>query len=115
MALNVEQVDIIKLKTGMPVVVYLDAYPGNTYEGVISEINTVPTGQGIATYGVIIAFEKNFPEEVIFAGMGGSAKIITSQTQDVLIVPNQSITRIAGKNVVSLSRDGKWVDQEVEI
>ncbi len=115
MALDVEQVDIIKLKTWMPVVVYLDAYPRKTYEWVVSEINSVPVGQGIATYQVIVAFEKTSPEEIVFAGMGGSAKIVTSQTKNVLVVPNQAITRVDGKDVVSLFENGKWTDREVEI
>ena len=112
MTLDVEQVDIIKLTRGMDVIVYLDAYPDNTYEGVISEINTVPVG---STYEVIVAFEKQSPEELVYAGMGGNAKILTSQTKNVLIVPNQAITRKDGKNVVQLYKNGKWIDQEVEI
>jgi multidrug resistance efflux pump len=116
MSLAVEQVDIIKLKAGMEVVVYLDAYPTSTYHGIITEINTVPTTAGnITTYPMTVTFEKNFPEEVILAGMGGNAKVITSQTKNVMVVPNQAITRKDGKNVVKLLKSGKWIDQEVEI
>ena len=46
MQLDVEQVDIMKLRVGMEVIVYLDAYPRETYQGVISEVNTIPTGGG---------------------------------------------------------------------
>jgi multidrug resistance efflux pump len=70
MKLSVEQVDIVKLRQGMEVVVYLDAYSTSSYRGIITEINTVPaTSQGIATYEVTVTFEKNYPEEVILAGM----------------------------------------------
>jgi multidrug efflux pump subunit AcrA (membrane-fusion protein) len=114
--LSVEQVDIIKLKQGMEVVVYLDAYPTSTYHGVISEINTVPVTAGnVTSYGITITFEKNYPTEVILAGMGGNAKIITSQMKNVMIVPNQAITRKEGKNVVKLLKNKLWVDQEIEI
>ncbi|MDR2189843.1 MAG: HlyD family efflux transporter periplasmic adaptor subunit [Candidatus Peribacteria bacterium] len=116
MILSVEQVDIVKLKMGMEVIVYLDAYPNSSYRGVISEVNTVPTtAGGITTYSVKITFEKNHPEEVILAGMGGNAKIITSQTKNVLIVPNQAISRKDGKNVVLRLNANIWKDQEVEI
>jgi len=116
MKLAVEQVDIVKLKQGMEVVVYLDAYPASSYRGVITSINTVPaTSQGIATYDVTVTFEKNYPEEIILAGMGGNAKIITSQKKDVMIVPSQAISRRDGQNVVKLFQNGNWVDQPVEI
>jgi multidrug resistance efflux pump len=116
MTLSVEQVDIIKLKVGMDVVVYLDAYSSSSYRGIISEINTVPTTAGnITKYEVTVTFEKNFPEEVILAGMGGNAKIITAQTKNVLVVPNQAISRKDGKSVVKLLQDKVWIDQEVEI
>jgi multidrug efflux pump subunit AcrA (membrane-fusion protein) len=116
MTLSVEQVDIVKLKEGMEVVVYLDSYPSSSYRGLITEINTVPaSSQGIATYQVNITFEKNFPEEVILAGMGGNAKIITSQTKNVMVVPNQAISRKDGQSVVKLLENGVWVDRVVEI
>jgi hypothetical protein len=54
----------------MEVVVYLDAYPGTTYRGVISEINTIPASAGsLTTYDVTVIFEKNFPDEIMLAGM----------------------------------------------
>jgi HlyD family secretion protein len=116
MKLSVEQVDIVKLKMGMEVEVFLDAYPASEYRGVITTINTVPViSQGVTYYDVKVAFEKNFPEEVILAGMGGNAKIITSQTENVMIVPNQAISKREGKAIVSLLQNGVWDDQEVEI
>ncbi|MDR0859744.1 MAG: HlyD family efflux transporter periplasmic adaptor subunit [Candidatus Peribacteria bacterium] len=116
MTLSVEQVDIIKLKVGMEVVVYLDAYTSSTYQGLITEINTVPTSAGnLTTYEVTITFEKNTPDEVILAGMGGNAKIIMSQTKNVMVVPNQAISRKDGKNVVMLWKNNAWADQEIEI
>ncbi|MDR2541455.1 MAG: biotin/lipoyl-binding protein [Candidatus Peribacteria bacterium] len=116
MTLSVEQVDIIKLKVGMDVVVYLDAYSSSSYHGVISEINTVPSVAGnITKYEVTVMFEKNTPDEVVLAGMGGNSKIITDQTKNVLLVPSQAISRKEGKSVVKLLQNGQWIDQEVEL
>ncbi|MDR0608293.1 MAG: biotin/lipoyl-binding protein [Candidatus Peribacteria bacterium] len=116
MTLSVEQVDIVKLKLNMEVVVYLDAYATASYRGVISEINTVPAASaGITTYEVTVTFEKNDPTEVILAGMGGNAKIITSQTKNVMVVPNQAISRKDGKNVVMRWNGTIWSDQEVAV
>jgi multidrug efflux pump subunit AcrA (membrane-fusion protein) len=114
MTLSVEQVDIVKLKQNMEVVVYLDAYPTTHYRGIISAINTVPASSaGITTYEVTVIFEKSSPDEVILAGMGGNAKVITAQTKNVLVVPNQAISRKDGQNVVKLLKGGTWIDQPV--
>ncbi|MDR0649860.1 MAG: HlyD family efflux transporter periplasmic adaptor subunit [Candidatus Peribacteria bacterium] len=116
MVLSVEQVDIVKLKMGMEVIVYLDAYSDSTYHGVITEINTIPTtAGGITTYSVTVTFEKNYPEEVILAGMGGNAKILIAQTKNVLLVPSQAISRKDGKNVVLRRNSTVWEDREVEV
>lgn len=116
MSLSVEQVDIIKLKIWMDVVVYLDAYSNQTYSWVITEISTIPTSAGgVATYPVSITFEKNSPDETILAGMWWNAKIITSQNKWVILVPNQAITRSEWKSVVSLYKNWTWINQEVEI
>jgi multidrug efflux pump subunit AcrA (membrane-fusion protein) len=114
MILSVEQVDIVKLKKNMEVVVYLDAYSTTSYRGIISAINTVPASNaGVTTYEVKVIFEKNSPEEVVLAGMGGNAKIITAQTKNVVVVPNQAISRKDGQNVVKLLKGGTWIDQPV--
>lgn len=114
MALSVEQVDIIKLKVWMDVVVYLDAYSTTSYRGIITEINTVPSSAGnVTTYDVTVTFEKNTPEEVVLAGMWGNAKIILDKSENVLVVPNQAISRKDGKMVVKLYKNAQWIDQEV--
>jgi multidrug efflux pump subunit AcrA (membrane-fusion protein) len=114
--LPVEQVDIVRLKVGMDVAVYLDAYPASSYRGVITEINTIPTtAGGLTTYSVTVMFEKNTEDEVILAGMGGNAKIIISQTKNVMVVPNQAISRQDGKSVVMRWNGTAWANQEVEI
>ena len=116
MILPIEQVDITKIRQGMEVVVYLDAYPNSSYRGVITEVNTVPSSSaGVSTYNTTVTFEKNYPDEVILAGMGGNAQIILEQVKNVMIVPNQAISFKDGKRVVKLLKGGEWIDQEVEI
>ena len=116
MTFNVEQIDIIQLKVWMDADVYLDAYPNQVYHWKITEINTIPnTNSSTTTYPMTITFNKNNPEEVILAGMWGSAKIILSKTENVLLIPSQAITTISGQNMVMLKQWENWVEAPVEI
>ena len=113
---DVEQIDIIQLKVWMEAEVYLDAYPNEVYHWKITEINTIPnTNSSTTTYPMTITFQKNNPDEIILAWMWGSAKIILSKTENVLIVPSQAITTISGQNMVMLKKWEEWVETPVEI
>lgn len=37
------------------------------------------------------------------------------KTENVMLVPNQAISKKDGKSVVKLLKNGAWIDQEVEI
>lgn len=116
MTFNVEQIDIIQLKVWMDAEVYLDAYPNEIYHWKITEINTIPnTNSMTTTYPMTVTFQKNDPEEVILAWMGWSAKIILNKTENVLLVPSQSITTVSWQNVVMLQQWEQWIESPVEI
>ena len=116
MTFDVEQIDIIQLKVWMDAEVYLDAYPNEIYYGKISEINTIPnTSSMTTTYTMTVTFEKNDPNEIILAGMWGSAKIILNKIENVLLVPSQAITTISWQNMVMLKRWEQWIENPVEI
>ena len=116
MTFDVEQIDIIQLKVWMDAEVYLDAYPNEIYYGKISEINTIPnTTSMTTTYTMTVTFEKNDPNEIILAGMWGSAKIILNKIENVLLVPSQAITTISWQNMVMLKRWEQWIENPVEI
>lgn len=116
MTFDVEQIDIIQLKVWMDAEVYLDAYPNEIYYGKISEINTIPnTSSMTTTYTMTVTFEKNDPNEIILAGMWGSAKIILNKVENVLLVPSQAITSVSWQNMVMLKRWEQWIETPVEI
>ena len=116
MTFDVEQIDIIQLKVWMDAEVYLDAYPNEIYYWKISEINTIPnTSSMTTTYTMTVTFEKNDPNEIILAGMWGSAKIILNKIENVLLVPSQAITTISWQNMVMLKKWEQWVETPVEI
>lgn len=41
--LSLDQIDIVKVKPGMPAKIVLDAFPKETYTGVVESISAVPT------------------------------------------------------------------------
>lgn len=67
-----------------------------------------------ASYPVTVTFYKNDPSEMILAGMGGNAKIYLEKYENLILIPNQAISRMNGNEVVKLLENGQRVDREIE-
>jgi multidrug resistance efflux pump len=54
-----DQIDVVNVKPGMKVEVVLDAYPGETFEGVLGDIDSTPTTtNGVVSYTVKVSIDK---------------------------------------------------------
>ena len=118
--LSIDQVEIVKINVGMPVEVYIDAFPDSVYTGYFSEINTMPNnsnGYSDWTYSAVAYFQKNNKDENILWGMSASVKAILSQQKDAIVVPNASIIeKMDWEKVVLKKQDnGGWKDQVVTV
>lgn len=111
--LEVDQLDIVKIQMGMPVEVYLDAFPGEVYSGAFSEIDTMPER---SSYKAKVVFQKHSPEEKILGGMSASIKVILNSVTDAIIVPNPALADSkSGEKIVRLQKGDQWIDQVVEV
>ena len=119
--LDIDQVDIVKVDTWMPVQVYLDAFPDQVYEGIFSEIDTMPeNGSDFwsnGSYKAKVVFQKHDESERILWWMSASIKVVLNEEKDVLVVPNPAIVdNDRWEKVVRLKKsETEWVDQVVEI
>lgn len=111
--LEVDQIDIVKIKLGMPVQVYVDALPDAVFEGKFSEIDTMSEG---SSYKAKVVFQKQNPDQKILGGMSANIKVILEEEKDVIVVPNPALAdNENGEKIVRLQKDGAWIDQVVEI
>ncbi len=94
--IQVDELDIRTLETGMEATVTLDALPGSSFTGAITAINPYGENSGGNTkYTVTITLPR---DEKMRSGMNASVKITTSVSGTVPTVPAAAVVFDAGKS-----------------
>ncbi|ATB28555.1 efflux RND transporter periplasmic adaptor subunit [Melittangium boletus] len=87
---SVSESDVGRLKDGMPTTFTVDAWPGQTFDGVIRQIRNAPqTVQNVVTYDAVIDVKN--PDMKLKPGMTANVNITTARSEDVLTVPNAAL------------------------
>lgn len=87
---KVDEADIGKVQTGQPVNFTVDAYPGQRFQGTVSQIRKAPEIlQNVVVYSVVVSASN--PEEQMLPGMTALVEIITSRKDGVLQVSNSAL------------------------
>lgn len=106
--MNVDELDISKIKVGQRVSVTADAMEDRNYTGRVDYVSVVGTTQnGVTTYPIKIVVEN--PEDLI-PGMNVSAEIVVESRENVLCVPVSAVNR---GNIVYVKDNGKKSDDAV--
>ena len=96
-----DQVDIAKVTSWLPVKINFDAYPNNVFEWEISEIDTTPIEQsGVVSYQAKIIIQKS--KKQIYSWMTASVTIIINQKSNIILIPIWTI-------------QGKWRRKTVQL
>ena len=105
MWVQVDDVDVLLVKTGAPVRVTVAALPGRTLEGEVTNVSTMGKDErGIARFGVNIRV-KGSPE--LKPGMQAEAHIDAGSAENVLLVPVEAVFEEDGQPKVEvLQPDG---------
>ncbi len=105
--LNINELDIGRLREGQTVRITADAVPGQTFQGTVERLSVNgATENGFTTYPVTVRLEDY---GALNPGMNVSAEIIVEQMKDVLSIPASAVQR--GDTVLvpregALSEDG---------
>lgn len=87
---DVDEADVGKLAEGMTVEAVVDAFPGETFKGVLSQLRfSANTVQGVVTYPAIVEVEN--PDEKLRPGMTATIAVRTRQATGVRRVPNAAM------------------------
>jgi HlyD family secretion protein len=85
-----DESDVGNIKIGKPVTFKVDAFPKETFQGVVKQIRMNPTTvQSVVTYDTIIEFAN--PDLKLFPGMTAYVTIPVDRVQNVLKVPNTAL------------------------
>ena len=121
---NVDEADVGQVRMGQPVSFTVDAYPTTTFHGSVNQIRQAPINvQNVITYDVVVAVGN--PDLKLFPGMTANVKILTSQVDDALRIPNAALRFRPPEEVLKAAYGGSvraagkkrddgatiWVDQ----
>src|SRR5712691_11890871 len=85
-----DESDVGNIKVGKPVAFKVDAFPKDTFRGVVSQVRMNATMvQSVVTYDTIIEFAN--PDLKLFPGMTAYVTIPVATVQNVLKVPNTAL------------------------
>ncbi len=87
---NIDEADIGKIKTGQDVEFSVDAYPDNTFRGVVDQVRIAPiTVQNVVTYDVVIKVDN--VDLRLKPGMTANVSVVVAGKDSVLKVPNAAL------------------------
>jgi HlyD family secretion protein len=87
---NIDESDIGRVKVNQPVTFTVDAFPGQTFMGNVTQIRENATNvQNVITYDVVVHFDNS--ELKLFPGMTANVRILTDRQSDVLKLPNAAL------------------------
>ena len=110
---DVSEVDVARVQIGNPVDIVLDAFPNETFEGTVTEVDPAETViQGVVYYKTKINFEK--PDARIKAGMTANVDIVTQSKDNVLLAPSSAVSVKDGQATVKILENDKIQEVKVE-
>jgi HlyD family secretion protein len=87
---NVSEGDVGRLEEGMPATFTVDAYPGDTFKGTVSQIrNAATTVSNVVTYDAVIDVDNT--DGRLRPGMTANATVTFADKRNVVAVPNASL------------------------
>lgn len=88
--LLVDEADIGQVREGQAVRFTVDAFPDQSYEGVVTQVRALPTSENnVVAYTVVVEAENTRAR--LMPGMTANADIILSRQENVLLVPSSAL------------------------
>lgn len=89
-AAAISEADIGQVKEGQPVDFTVDAFPEETFPGIVTQVRKSPTTtQNVVTYVSIITVDNS--AQKLFPGMTAEVSVLVAERKDVLKIPNTAL------------------------
>ncbi len=112
--LEIDETDVIGLRSGLPVTLTADALPETTLTGRISSVDLLPIeGEAVPTYRATITLESTL--EAVRPGMSVNASVEVGELNDVLLIPARFLQTEEGETFVFVVQNNEIARQPVTI
>jgi len=116
---TVDEIDVGKLREGMPVRIQIGALPGAEVPATLTRIAPkAREKEGATVFDVEAAIDASGLDIVLRAGYSANANVIIQEKKDILLVPERLVALADGKASVELpgpTPDAEPVKKEIEI
>ena len=107
---DVDEADVGRLKEKMEVDAVVDAFPGESFHGIVQQIRFSPNNvQGVVTYSAVVEVEN--PDEKLRPGMTATITVKTKEAKNAMRIPNAALRY---RPTPPTGPDGKPVPQPPE-
>ena len=97
-SVTVDELDLSQIETGMTAEITLDAFMGEAFEGIVTNIGTSGENSGgNSKFAVEITMDR---AENMLSGMNATAKIVLASQKDVLTVPVEALCDVGNETVI---------------
>jgi len=104
---DIDEADVGRLKEGMAAKISVDAFPGESFKGSVSQVRYSPVSQsGVVTYAAVIQVDN--ADLKLRPGMTATVTITSSEAKDVIRIPNAALRY----KPTPPEKDGKKLPQE---
>lgn len=109
---NIDEFDIRHIDPLQRARIVADAYPDTRFQGEVIRIaDEARRDGGVVVFATTI--KVNNPRNILKPGMTVDIEIITEQREDVLLVPSMAINYSEGRPVVTVNKEGEYVQRNV--
>lgn len=109
---NLADKDIVRLSVGDSSLVTFDAYPGNNYHAVVSEIATAANLMS-GTFEVELRLLE-LPERLV-SGLIGQARIFPPKESFIFLPPEGLVEAVGNEGIVFILKEGKAIRKEIVV
>lgn len=111
---QVSEVDINNVQVGQAAVLTFDAAPEREYEGIVTGVALSGTvDSGVVNFRVTVEITE--PDEFVRPGMTAAVNVVTTELDDVLLLPNRAVRVLDGQRVVYVLSNGALTPVEITL
>jgi RND family efflux transporter MFP subunit len=100
---TIDEVDVGRLRLGQPVIISIDAFPGEKFNGSIKRISPIVSGGKLETRTADVWIYFTAKDDRIKPGMSADIEILITTLTGVLSAPSQAIVEREGKKQVYIA------------